>query len=495
MNKFYVTTPIYYANANAHIGHAFTSIAADVLARYHRLLGDKTFFLTGMDEHGAKIARAAEAAGKEPQEFTDHIAKSFMHLAKVLNLTNDDFIRTTDRQIHWPGVFKIWEAIKTTGDLYEGEYEGLYCVGHEAFMKKSDLKDGVCPDHQTMPEKVKEKNYFFKLSKYKNQIKQIYESGATSIKPKSRANEVLAMLKDSEDISFSRPRKDLNWGIPVTGDDSQTIYVWADALTNYLSAIGYGRNEDWTKFWPADVHVIGKDILRFHAIIWPAMLLSAGLDLPKSICVHGFITVDGQKMSKTIGNVIDPIELIKKYGVDPVRYFLLREIPSTEDGDFSYKKLEDRYNGDLANNLGNLVSRVAKLIETKLEGELNFDDKFFDNDVHKKIKDTEQKYRKAVEEFKLHEALTRIWELFTFANVYIDEKKPWVDVVEHPEHFLQTITSLVGSIISGTKLLEPFLPDTTEKIYKTFGFDKKTDNFSGYKFVVIKAEPLFPRLK
>ena len=495
MNKFYVTTPIYYANANAHIGHAFTSIAADVLARYHRLLGDETFFLTGMDEHGAKIARAAEAAGKEPQEFTDDIAKGFVHLAKVLNLSNDDFIRTTDRQIHWPGVFKIWNAIKAGDDLYEGEYEGLYCVGHEAFMKKSDLKDGVCPDHQTKPEKIKEKNYFFKLSKYKKRIEQLYESGVISIKPKSRANEVLAMLKDSEDISFSRPRKDLKWGIPVPSDENQTIYVWADALTNYLSAIGYGRNGDWTKFWPADVHVIGKDILRFHAIIWPAMLLSAGLDLPKSICVHGFITVDGQKMSKTIGNVIDPIELIKKYGIDPVRYFLLREIPSTEDGDFSYKKLEDRYNGDLANNLGNLVSRVAKLIETKLESELNFDEKFFDKKVRQKITKTEQKYREAVENFKLHEALTHIWELFTFANAYIDEKKPWVDITDHPEHFLQTITSLVAIIINGSHWLEPFLPETAVKIFHAFGYDSKILGLNGYKFKIGKLEPLFPRLK
>lgn len=338
MNKFYITTAIAYTNAPPHIGHALELIETDALARHHRMLGDETFFLTGTDEHGAKIARAAESDGRKPQEFTDSIAAKFAELAKVLNISNDFFIRTTDRTNHWPGVLKIWEVIKAGGDLYKGEYEGLYCVGHEAFIKKSDLVDDVCPDHQTKPEKIKEENFFFKLSKYKAQLKKAYENGVIKIKPASRTNEILAMLEDSEDISFSRPSKDLKWGIPVPGDDTQTIYVWADALTNYISAIGYGRNDDFKKFWPADVQVIGKDILRFHAIIWPAMLLSAGLELPKSLFVHGFITVEGQKMSKTIGNVIDPVELIKKYGIDPVRYFLLREIPSSEDGDFSYKK-------------------------------------------------------------------------------------------------------------------------------------------------------------
>lgn len=498
VNKFYITTPIYYVNSKAHIGHAFTSVVADVLARYHRQLGDDTFFLTGVDEHGAKIARAAEAAGMAPHEFTGKMSELFKHLSPAINISNDYFIRTTDQEIHWPGVFKIWGVLEAKGDLYKGEYKGLYCVGHEAFIKKSELKDGVCSDHQTKPEKIKEENYFFKLSKYKKRIKKAYESGAIVIKPASRTNEVLAMLKDSEDVSFSRPSKDLKWGIPVPGDETQKIYVWADALTNYLSAIGYGRNENWGKFWPADVHVIGKDILRFHAIIWPAMLLSAGLELPRSLFVHGFITVEGQKMSKTIGNVVDPVELVKKYGIDPVRYYLLREIPSTEDGDFSYRKLKDRYNGDLANNLGNLVSRVAKLIETKLEGELNFDNKFLDKEVNQKITTTGEAYRKSIEEFKLHEALTHIWGLFTFANAYIDENKPWADIARHPEHFLQTLTSVIAVIINGAKLLEPFLPETTEKICGTFGFKLfagDINKLGGQKFVVTKTESLFPRLK
>lgn len=493
-NKFYITTSIAYTNAPPHIGYALELVEADVLARHHRLLGDETFFLTGTDEHGAKIARAAESDGKKPQEFTDSIAAKFAELAKVLNISNNFFIRTTDQTNHWPGVLKIWETIKSSGDLYKGEYEGLYCVGHEAFIKKSELQDGICSDHQTKPEKIKEENYFFKLTKYKKQLKKAYEGGIIKIKPASRTNEVLAMLEDSEDISFSRPSKDLKWGIPVPGDDTQTIYVWADALTNYLSAIGYGRNDDFKKFWPADAHVIGKDILRFHAIIWPAMVLSAGLELPKSLFVHGFITVEGQKMSKTIGNVIDPVELIKKYGIDPVRYFLLREIPSSDDGDFSYEKIEARYNGDLANNLGNLISRVAKLIETKLEGELDFEEKFLDDEVKRKVAEAGENCEKAITEFKLHEALAKIWELFTYANIYVDENKPWTDVSDHPEHFLKTMTGLVYLIINASKMVEPFLPETAEKIFKTFGYDGKSDP-NNYKFVVTKTESLFPRLK
>ena len=495
MSKFYITTSIAYTNAPPHIGYALELVEADVLARHHRSLGDETFFLTGTDEHGAKIARAAESDGKEPQEFADSIAAKFAELAKVLNISNDFFIRTTDRANHWPGVLKIWETIKSSGDLYKGEYEGLYCVGHEAFIKKSELQNGACPDHQTKPEKIKEENFFFKLTKYKKQLKKAYEDGIIKIKPTSRTNEVLAMLEDSEDVSFSRPSKDLKWGIPVPGDDTQTIYVWADALTNYLSALGYGRNDDFKKFWPADVHVIGKDILRFHAIIWPAMLLSAGLELPKSIFVHGFITVDGEKMSKTVGNVVDPFELVKKYGIDPVRYFLFREIPSSEDGDFSYKKLEERYNGDLANNLGNLVSRVAKLIETKLEGELDFEEKFLDGEVKRRVSEAGESCEKAIAEFKLHEALAKIWELFAYANVYVDENKPWADVGDHPEHFLKTMTSLVYLIINATKMVEPFLPETAEKIFKTFGYDGKSKELEGYKFAVAKVESLFPRLK
>ena len=492
-DKFYITTSIAYVNSKPHIGYALELLQADVFARYHRLIEDEVFFLTGTDEHGAKIVKAAESVGKEPREFIDEISSKFVNLTKKLNISNDDFIRTSDAEKHWPGVFKIWKAIKEEGDLYKDTYEGLYCVGHEAFIKRSDLKDGVCPDHKTEPEKIKEENYFFKLTKYKKDLQKVYESDQIRILPETRKNEVLSMLKDSEDISFSRPRKDLAWGIPVPDDNEHTIYVWSDALTNYLSAVGYGQNDDWQKWWPADSHVIGKDILRFHAIIWPAMLLSAGLELPKSIAVHGHITVDGEKMSKTIGNIIDPFELVAKYGIDPVRYFLLREIPSTEDGDFSYKKLEDRYNGDLANNLGNLVSRTAKLIETRMNGELNFEEKFIDQEAHKKVEETKEAYKKALENFKLHEALGAVWELLSYTNSFIDTHKPWA-TDEDSEDLMLTLTTVLGIILNATWLLKPFMPETAAKIFEAFGADDKYETWIGRKFVVRKIGPLFPRI-
>ncbi len=495
-NKFYITTAIAYTNGAPHIGHALEFIQADVLARYHRMIGDEVYFLTGTDEHGSNVAKAADKAGQKEQDFVDRIAMQFMELDRQLNISNDGFIRTSDKVNHWPAVDKIWRKIVAKGDLYKKSYEGLYCSAHEAFVKKSDLVDGLCSLHKTEPAKVKEENWFFKLTKYKKDIKKVIESDELKIVPESRKNEILNLLDDAEDISFSRPSSTLKWGIPVPDDVSQTIYVWADALTNYISAIGYfAETEQFKKLWPADVHLIGKDILRFHALYWPAMLMSADLPLPRNIYIHGFINVDGEKMSKTLGNGIDPFMAVEKYGSEVIRYFLLREIPSGEDGDFSYKKLEDRYNGDLANNLGNLVSRVAKLIETKLEGELNFDNKFFDKDVAAKIKTTAGEYRRAIDEFKLHEALTHIFNLFTFANAYIDEKKPWADVAEHPEHFLETLTSLVGLIISGTKLLEPFLPETAQKIFEIFEFNPKIKELNGYKFKVNDTKPLFPRLK
>jgi len=492
MEKFYITTSIAYTNASPHGGYALELIQADVLARYNRSLGKDVFFLTGTDEHGTKIAKTAAEKGKDPKEFTELIFQEYRRLAAELNISNDDFIRTTDQIRHWPTAVKIWNLIFKKGDIYKKKYRGLYCVGHELFLKKSDLKDGLCPLHQTLPKKVEEENWFFKLSKYKNEIRKKIKTDELKIVPEIRKQEIFNLIDDAEDVSFSRPVESLAWGIPVPNDPSQTLYVWMDALTNYISALDYANDgEKFHKFWPADVHLIGKDILRFHALIWPAILLSAGLELPKAIYVHGFITVDGQKMSKTIGNVIDPFKLIEKYGVDPVRYFLLREIPSHEDGDFSYQKLEERHNGDLANNLGNLVSRVAKLIETKLNGELIFDDKFLDKEATVKIDEASKKVNEAIEEFKLHEALARIWEFLTFANVYIDEHKPWASDVQ-PEHILKTLTTSVKILDTAGRLLEPFLPETSQKILAAFGRSKESkDNV----FRVIKIEPLFPRLK
>ncbi|MBI2024907.1 MAG: methionine--tRNA ligase [Candidatus Harrisonbacteria bacterium] len=473
MKKFYITTSIAYVNAPPHIGFALESIQADVLARWRRQRDFDVFFLTGADEHGAKIVRAAEAAGSSPKKFTDEISEKFRNLKKVLNLSWDDFIRTSDQKRHWPNAQKIWKAIEKSGDLYKKIYRGRYCVGHEAFITEKDLEDGVCRDHKTKPETIEEENWFFKLSKYSEKIKKAIKKGGIEILPESRKNEILSLISDGlEDVSFSRPNKDLSWGVPVPGDPDSTMYVWADALSNYLLP---------EKYWPADIHVIGKDILRFHAAIWPGMLLSAGLKLPKKIFVHGFITVDGQKMSKTIGNVVTPEELVKKYGSDAVRYYLLREISSGEDGDYSEEKFKERYNGDLANGLGNFAARVLALGE-KL-GEVDIDlKKVVERAISKTIDQTRKTVEKKVNEFKLHEALSAIWELIGCGDAYVNEKKLWEG--EKKNEILNAVVILDNLAV----LLVPFLPETSGKITKAIHWsDKKTLRVS-------KIGVLFPRL-
>ncbi len=492
-NKFYITTAILYTNGPPHIGFAMELIQADVLARYNRLIGNDVWFLTGTDEHGTTVARAAEKYGKTPIELADEMSGLAKDLILKLNITNDDFIRTSDQVRHWPSVIKLWNKLVENGDLYKKEYEGLYCVGHEAFIKKSDLVDDLCPLHKTVPENIKEENWFFKLTKYKKEIRKRIESDDFKIVPETKSKELLNLLDDAEDVSFSRPATTLKWGIPVPGDETQTMYVWADALTNYISALDYkDEGEKFEKFWPADVHLVGKDILRFHAMIWPAMLLSLGIELPKAIYVHGFINVEGQKMSKTIGNVIDPFGVVAKYGTDVVRYFLLREIPSEEDGDFSYKKLEERYNGDLANGLGNLVQRVATPIETGLDGELVYKKENLLSGVPEFSK---EEFGKHIESFKLHDALGYIWKCIGDANVLVNDRKPWKEVKENPKEFLKTITTLVKMIHEIVWMLQPFMPETSQKIAAKFGSDllnKKVPE--NYKFIVKKGGGLFPRM-
>ena len=495
-NKFYITTAILYTNGPVHIGFAFELILADVLARYHRQQGDNTWFLTGTDEHGTSVSRAAEKLNKKPIELADEVANQAQELVKILNISNNDFIRTSDQKRHWPSVIKVWNKLLENGDLYKKEYEGLYCVGHESFIKKSDLVDGVCPLHKTKPETVKEENWFFKLTNYKNEIKNKIESGELEIKPESKKNELLNLLGDAEDVSFSRPASKLKWGIPVPNDPESTLYVWADALTNYISALDYASDEKkFNEYWPADIHLVGKDILRFHAIVWPAMLLSVGLKLPKSIYVHGFINVDGQKMSKTVGNVIDPFKIIEKYGADVVRYFLLREIPSDQDGDFSEEKLIARYNGDLANGLGNLVSRVATLIENNMDSELIYSSSVIDEELKKAVVRIKEKYGRAIDNFLLHEALASVWELISIANVYINDHKPWALAKEDKAEFLTVMTNAVFLIYTLSNfLLDPFVPETARKIREVFGAEEKISQIDGYKFIIKKTTPLFPRL-
>jgi len=457
---FYISTALPYVNSAPHLGFALEAIQADVTARYHRLLKKDAFFLTGTDEHGAKVAKAAEEAGKTPAEFSDEISGKFKALKEALNLSNDDFIRTTDQKRHWPAVEKAWLKLVNNGDIYLKKYKGLYCAGCEAFITKKDLINGECVIHRIKPEIIEEENYFFKLSKYSQKIQKAIETDEIRIIPESRKNEVLGFIKQGlEDISFSRPRKDLKWGIPVPGDDSQTIYVWADALINYISAIGYSdESEKFRKYWPAEIHFIGKDILRFHAVFWPAMLLSLGLQLPKNIFVHGFITVGGQKMSKSLGNIIDPFELVEKYGADAVRLFLLREISPVEDGDFTLEKIKTRYNADLANGLGNFVARISALRAELPESSLLKVEKNINEEIVKTKKAVAQK----IEEFKFNEALAAIWDLISFGDKYINQTQPWK--ISESKTKIQIISNLAALLNSVADILIPFLPETSAKI-------------------------------
>jgi len=509
MSKFYITTSIPYANSVSHVGHILDPLIADVLSRYHRIKGDEVRFLVGTDEHGAKIVRKAEEIGKTPQQLVDENSANFREMHKLLNIKWDDFIRTSDQKRHWPGAQKMWNELKEAGDIFWKQYKGLYCVGHEAFITEKDLVNGKCQDHQKEPEVINEENWFFRLSKYSKQIEDAIISDKMKVRPESRKNEILSFIRgDLEDISISRPRKDIPWGVPVPGDPTQLMYVWMEALTSYLSSIGYGQEDEQSKellsrWWPADAQIVGKDNLRFHAAIFPGMLLSAGLEFPKEIFIHGFVNVNGQKISKTLGNVIAPRTIVDKYGVDPVRYFFLREFPSQEDGDFSYKKLEERYNGDLANGLGNLIQRVATMIGNNMEGELIYKPTTHPGTraKHGTGHDNPQPttyddYEKAISEFRLHDALGEIWKLVAEANQYIDERKPWAEAKENPDGFLETMANLVHMIHNIAWLLQPFLPETSNKIAQIFG-----DNLSDqkipdkYHFRVTKGEALFPRLK
>lgn len=499
MEKFYITTTLPYVNAKPHVGHILEFIQADVIARYQAFSGKEVIFNIGTDEHGQKVYQKAIENGKNPQEYVDEMVEAFRTVKEDFNISYTNFIRTTEPH-HIEAAKKFWKLCADNGDIYKKNYKVKYCVGCELEKTDSELENGLCPLHPNMKlEDREEENYFFKFSKYEKPLLDLYENHPEFVLPASRFNEIKTFVKDGlTDFSVSRLKEKLPWGIPVPDDDRQVMYVWFDALINYISTLGWPEDEqNFNNFWPG-VQIAGKDNLRQQSAMWQAMLLSAGLSNSRQILIHGFVTVDGEKMSKSTGNIIDPLELVKKYGIDTVRYFLLREIPSTEDGDFSYKKLEDRYNGDLANNLGNLVSRVAKLIETRLEGELNYEGRFLDKDEYKieqTVNDAWKNYRRRIDEFKLHEALGDIWTLLTFANSYIDSKKPWADVTEHPDHFMKTMTSLIYILVNAGWLLEPFMPETANKIFNALGLDRDSKTLEGAKFMVTKIEPLFPRLK
>lgn len=483
MNKFYLTTAIPYVNAKPHVGHALEFVQADVIKRYKKIQGNDVLLLSGADENAIKNVQAAEKEGMEVQKFIDIHSKEFEILAQKLNIEFDVFQRGSSR-IHHKASQSLWK--KCEHDIYKKIYTGLYCVGCELFYEKSELNEnGECFEHPGKPlEEVSEENYFFRLSKYEKEIKRLIENDELKIYPNFRKNEVLGFLKEGlKDISISRSTKRAkNWGVDVPNDKNQKMYVWFDALNIYQSGVGFSSDDkEYKKWWPANLHVIGKGIIRFHAVYWPAFLLSAKLPLPKALFVHGYFTVDGAKMSKTLGNVIDPIELVDKYGEDPLRYYFLRELSPFSDGDFSVKRLEEVYNSDLANGLGNLVARVAKLCETA---------RFKQNPSGKNghiILEKDQ-YESLFAEYRFNEVLTLVWGKITSLDKYINEEKPW-EILKEPEGSkkLQNIDSIlshaVEQIVEIGILLSPFLPSTSEKIISQFT-----------KAEILPRPSLFPRI-
>lgn len=461
MSSFYVTTSIPYVNAEPHIGHAMEFIIADTLARYARQQGiANVLFSTGTDEHGGKIAEKAKEAGLTPQQFTDQLSATFKELLHQLNVSNDRFIRTTDIT-HEQRAQIVWNNLAK--DIYKGKYSGLYCTGCESFVSEKVAKEnnGVCPAHNRPYETIEEENYFFKLSAYTDKIKEAIESDTLKIVPEKRKNEILSVIKEGlDDISISRPKATISWGIPVTGDENQVMYVWFEALMNYITVLGYPEHKDFATYWPANVQVIGKDILRFHAAIWPGMLLALGLPVERVLYVHGFVTMDGQKMSKTLGNVVAPHEIIKEYGVDTFRYYFLRHIPSYNDGDFSWKKLHTVYTSELGNELGNAAQRVTVMIQKYQEGLIG--------DIPKPEHDAAQ-YHDAIAECRFDRALDEVWDKVRGLNQFIDEEKPWeIAKSKDDNHLREVLADCVGSLIQIAHLLEPFMPETAQKLLFSF---------------------------
>jgi len=479
-NKFYITTPIYYVNDKPHIGHAYTTVAADVLARWHRLKGDDVFFLTGTDEHGTKVAKSAEEQGKSPQKFCDEVSNSFQSRWKNLNISNDDFIRTTDER-HKKRVQEIFTKLKTTKTpkgndvIYQGEYKGLYCTGCEKFLTEKEIENGKCPLHNEPPEELIEKNYFFRLSDYKEIIKEKVAKDEFLVLPQSRKNETLSLLDFIDDFSISR--ETVRWGIDLPFDKKQKAYVWVDALSNYITAIGYPPSrpkggENFKKWWPADVHLMAQDILKFHTIYWPAILIALDLPLPKSEFIHGFFTINGKKMSKSLGNVIDPDELVKKYGADATRYLLLSQFSFGAEADIQVERFGEKYNADLANGLGNLVSRVSNLLD-KNKIELNLK------------QGSDSKLKKSFDEkmsaYKFNEALELLWAKLKKCDERITSSKPWE--LDSKNEIQKILEPLAQSILNVADLLKIFTPQVAEKIIKQFT-EKQ----------IKKGKILFPRI-
>ena len=504
--KYYITTPIYYPSANFHIGHCYTTIIADAIARYKRLNGYDVFFQTGTDEHGQKIEQKAKEAGVTPKEYVDKIILNAKDLWKSLNISYDYFIRTTDEK-HVKAVQKIFRRLYDQGDIYKGSYEGLYCVPCESFWTETQLVDGKCPDCGREVKLVTEEAYFFKLSKYQDKLIKLYEEQPDFILPVSRKNELVNnFIKPGlEDLCVSRTS--VKWGIPVDFDPKHVIYVWIDALTNYITSLGYPdeNSELFKKFWPADLHLVGKEITRFHAIIWPALLWALDLPLPKQIFGHGWLIINGGKISKSLGNYKDPREYIDAYGVDAVRYFALREVPFGSDGSFSEDALINRTNGDLANILGNLVNRTIGMINKYFDGEVSNKgvSEKIDNNLIKEAESLYIKVENYMNKLEVPKALDSIFDLFRSLNKYIDETTPWILAKDDSkkDRLATVLYNLIEGIRIGTVLLRPFIPETTEKIFKQINTDNTSydsvKEFGGYKSgtKVGTPEVLFQRIE
>lgn len=494
--KFYISTALPYVNFSPHVGFALEIIQADVIARYHRICGEDVFFVNGTDENALKNVLAAQDHGVSTKEFVDINAEKFRELSSVLNISNDDFIRTTEDR-HIRGAQKLWQQCKKE-DIYKKKYKGLYCVGCEEFYKEGELAGGLCPEHKIKPEIVSEENYFFRLSNYQKDIECLISSDKLKIIPDKRKNEMLSFIHGGlEDFSVSRSNERArNWGVPVPGDNTQRQYVWFDALSNYINVLGYADDSGkFKEFWQKNdniLHCIGKGISRFHTIYWPAILMSAGIKLPKTVFVHGYLTVDGQKMSKTLGNVVGPKEIVEKYETDSLRYYLLREISPTEDGDYSRQKFEQRYNTDLANGLGNLVSRVLALAaKTNHKPQITNFKQIPNPEFQTIIKKSWGQYDKSLNEFRFNEALESVWSLMAFCDEYISKEKPWEDKKESPF----SVYCLLLSLCNIAHMLRPFLPETSDKIFVQLGIDpERKVPWEEQGFKIKKVEALFPRI-
>ena len=472
MNKFYITTAIPYVNGRPHIGHTLEYFQADAIRRYHQLLGEETLLLSGADENALKNVQAAEKEGLLIEEYLDKYSKIWHDTYELVGVHLDVFQRGSDQKKHWPGVQKLWKLCSDAGDIYKKSYEGLYCVGCESFKVEDELIDELCPIHQKKPERISEENYFFRLSKYQQKLIDLIESNTLQIIPQNKRAETLSFVKQGlEDFSISRSNaRARGVGVPIPDDPNQKMYVWFDALTIYMTGIGFGwDDENWEKWWPADIHVIGKDINRFHTVYWPAMLMSAGLPLPKQILIHGFVNAKGgEKFSKSLSNAPDPKEVIEKYGLESVRYYMLSQVPIQDDHDFTFERFEEVYNANLANGLGNLVARVARLCE-KVE-----------LDVLSKPKLNEN-YKQTIEEYRFNDLLSEIWARISEIDQEIETAQPWkIENLAKLKNLLQNWVEKINQIAYD---LKPFLPETSEKIQNIFGRTK-----------VKSIPPLFPRI-